>query len=1255
MDSLVTLDNQVTERIFEETLTKEQLDDMLKNQIRPAHWEDGIASYFRVQKIIDLLQEVDKPLDPNLDLAITVLSAGRARIRNQSHKDFCRDIKAKMDDLEGQTDDDLHQPVEWLAPGCFPIGPECESLGILGDILFDKEKLFPKAIDPDSISNRVMFELSEYVTRTKETYETLAGWIKKIMGWGDEFDLTSKMVDNWCATLMRETKKRKKSSLTLAQKYLLQKFQFSGLEFPTTSHGKEDITKPSLEHPPEASGIAVEFSEDDAENDKEEAMDVSGFLQEGTEVDKPPSEKKLPVTSSSPVDGDENGEIDGNDGGDIHNRSDKELSSGEEKEAVEASTSQSSRKTSPRSAAKTARAKMITPESKTLSRGAAIAARAKMITPESKTISRGAAIAARAKMITPESKNLSRGAAIAARAKMSKPDPKTLSRSAALSPLSKKETRQSTSSKNTKRRAPAKKTTSKVQKPARSSGRKRILDSSDDSSTGEKPARSSGRKRILESSDDYSSGDQDDDDDDDEDEEEDEEEEDEEEDEEEEDDNSIEEGEVRTIRRKSGNTSIIKRDIAEAAKLFTSMSGVVNTLKKDMRIAMDYLESQTAKICKNLQKAEKKLDNVMKMVESDKAQHDSEDEVQEESSEEEEESDEEKPVRRTRGSQQTKKITVQVKPGVKAKLKRPLVNVKRLSPRKGHSHPTASAQSTKVTRTPLKVSRQKMGSRASSSTKSMATEEEINNFDKEKLFSSRVSVSLVKISSKDLVKKTLKEYDHCFEDSDEESTCLRTTRRHCTSFEKSGKTSARKSPARRGPEPKIDSDDEKERSDEEDQEMEEDDKLSNRARRTSGKFQSKQKSADVSSVKNKNSRKVSSESSKKQDSDHSDVDEKPSSKNFTRSNPRESRNGRVNHTNTEIVSSEEEEEKQPSRSTRSSRSSRSRKTKEDSDKGEGSPPRSRKGRDKSQRDKEETHKSSEIEPPYSGSEDEGEVPKKPERSAFAALAAGMSSFGDWRGASAKEKVKKRSLNDFVKQLNSPKRRKTDSGKKSSPGKINAKHQPNDKSSEEDDTELNEEENDDDDDFLEKQTEMELKKQKSNGSTTQEESTKPQNDDKMDETNDDEQEHESPNEFETESQVEGDKEQNKSEKCGNEDIPAIEKTLSNQNADDEAKGNSEPAGIEEKEFVKDDEFPGDGIVGKRIRHRCSLGKHGLYKWYEGKVVHKTSPSELLKLDEEQIGHLNNLYTFYTVKYDDIDDLHAKALAYDWDRENLVLCS
>ena len=87
----------------------------------------------------------------------------------------------------------------------------------------------------------------------------------------------------------------------------------------------------------------------------------------------------------------------------------------------------------------------------------------------------------------------------------------------------------------------------------------------------------------------------------------------------------------------------------------------------------------------------------------------------------------------------------------------------------------------------------------------------------------------------------------------------------------------------------------------------------------------------------------------------------------------------------------------------------------------------------------------------------------------------------------------------------------------------------------------------------------------------------------------------------------------------------------------------------------EDFPEERIVGKHIRHRCSLGKHGLYKWYSGKVIHKATPAEILKLNEESFAHLNNLHTIYTIEYDEYEELMHSALEPDWDKGNLKVVS
>ncbi|XP_041470538.1 dentin sialophosphoprotein-like [Lytechinus variegatus] len=1159
------MERVVNARVFEETLTKEQLDDMIKKNIRPDHWEDGIASYFRIQKIIDLLEDERLPLDPHLDTAISVLSDGKAKIRNQSHKKFCRDIRAKVDDLENQSDEDLSQPVECLVPGCFPIGPECESLGIYGDVLCDEEKQFPKPISPSRVTNRLMFELSEYVTRIKETYQNVAGWIKKIMGWGDECALPATLVEEWCNTLTRETMRKKNRSLLVAQKYLLEKFEFPGLVVPSKNKSSEDVDMPTagLFNGGEMDGksdtrntadIENGSSGDHAENDNEdhvnkeigseENMDISEDLQEGTEVKKTPS-KKLLVTSSSSGNGDsekaesptDNGGVDEDteDGGDKQNDEDN----GSTKE--NGSNEEESDETSP---------------------------------PPRQTSSRSAAKAAIGKIVKPEPKRPSRQAT-----------------QAAVAASSQKPKRQSAPSRNTRSRAPIKKTPPKVQ---RSSG-------------------SRSRKRKLESSDDASNPDEDDDDDEDENDD-DYEDEEEDDDEEDNDESSIEEGEVKILRSRSTRTKaqrsesaktiMIKKDIAEASKLFTSISKVVHTIKKELKIALDYLESETDKINKNLQKAEKVLDKVIKSVKYENLKDDIEDDDENEDDEEEdnsgeEESEEEMPVRKTRSSPKTKKITVQVKQGVKDKLKKSHVKVERLNSKRVPPSNAVRNTSRKESTPIPKVSRPKRGSTSPrpvlSKDSPKKSSGEIKDFDKEKLFSSRLSVSLTKISQV-LVKRAL-ESDRCYEESEIEISPPRQSHSSENSDEDK------------------DADDELDDDHDDEQEVK-DVKISKVTRTKSGRFISTktvpQRSADLRSGKNQPSKKATSESPK--DSGNLDGDDSVASKTSRRS-PRGRRDDIVKEiNNTEEVLSDGEKK-------RTTRSTRSGKTKEDLPKRVEGSYRSLRERRESPTTDEEVNKPSTMDSPYSGSEDDDDsIPKKSQHTAFATLAAGMTSFGDLRKTTPKEKVKKRSLNDFVKKLNSPKRRKTDSESESSARSKGVKQQPDD--SEEDGTEVNEE----DDDFLEKRAEKEIEKPNSNGSAElAEESADEQQtvDEKMDETTEEQPEDVDPQTIEAAEHTENPKEVN-----------------------------AEAAQME-KEVDKDDDFPGDAIIGRRIRHRCSLGKHGLYKWYEGKVVHKSTASELLKLDEEQFGHLNNLYTFYTVKYNDNDELQAKALEYDWDRENLKI--
>ncbi|XP_054760020.2 muscle M-line assembly protein unc-89-like [Lytechinus pictus] len=1161
------MERVVNARVFEETLTKEQLDDMIKKNIRPDHWEDGIASYFRVQKIIDLLEDERLPLDPHLDTAISVLSDGKAKIRNQSHKKFCRDIRAKVDDLENQTDDELSQPVECLVPGCFPIGPECESLGIYGDVLCDEEKQFPKPISPSRVTNRLMFELSEYVTRIKETYQNVAGWIKKIMGWGDECALPATLVEEWCTTLTRETIRKKNRSLFVAQKYLLEKFEFPGLVVPSKNKNNEGVDTPTagLFNGGEIDGksdmgnkanIEDGYSGNHAENDNEENdiedhdnkengseenMDISGDLQEGTEVKKTPS-KKLLVTSSSSGNGDgekkeipaDSGGVDEDmeDGGDTQNDEDngstKDTGSNEE-ESDE--TSPPPRQTSSRSAAKAAIGKIVKPEPKRPSRQATQAA----------------------------------GAA-----------------------SSQKPTRQSAPSRSTRSRAPIKKTPPKVQRSSVRSSRKRKLESSDDASNP------------------------DEDDDDDEDVNEDDYEDEEEDDDDEDDESSIEEGEVKTPRSRStrsksqrsesAKTIMIKKDIAEATKLFTSISKVVHTIKKELKIALDYLESETDKINKNLQKAEKVLDKVIKSVKYEKIQDDikDDDDEEEDNSGQEEESEEEMPVRKTRNSPKTKKITVQVKQGVKDKLKKSQVKVERLNAKKVPPSNAARNTSRKESTPIPKVSRPKRGSTSPRPVLSKDSPKkplgEIKDFDKEKLFSSRLSVSLTKISEV-LVKRAL-ESEPCYEESEIEISPPRQSHSSENSDEDK------------------DADDELD-DDHDDEEKVEDDKISKVIRRKSGRFGSTKivprRSADLRSGKNEPSKKVTSESPK--NSGNLDGDDSVTSKTSRRS-PRGRRDDIVKEiNNTEEVLSDGEKK-------RTTRSTRSGKTKEDLPKRVEGSYRSLRERRESPTTDEEVNKPSTMDSPYSGSDDDDDdsIPKKSQHTAFATLAAGMTSFGDLRKTTPKEKVKKRSLNDFVKKLNSPKRRKTDSESESSARSKGVKQQPDD--SEEDGTEVNEE----DDDFLEKRAEKEIEKPNSKGSAELAEKSADEQqtvDEKMDDTTEEQPEDVDPQTTEVAEHTENPEEVN------------------------------DEAAQMEKEVDKDDDFPGDAIIGRHIRHRCSLGKHGLYKWYEGKVVHKSTASELLKLDEEQFGHLNNLYTFYTVKYNDNDEIQAKALEYDWDRENLKI--
>ena len=198
---------------------------------------------------MEMLREKNESYKPKLDIAIDVLSGGKAKLHNQSHSNFAKFIRKQVEHNQGRTEDDLKQAVERLMPGCFSIGPECESLGITGDLLFDDKATIPERINPGQITNRVLFEMSQYLARMKQNYDDMAKWLKKIIQLKGDQELTSDMVHTWCSTVNKESARKKRQSMSQAQQYLAEKFKFPPALLQSISDDAEKRKSPASDRP----------------------------------------------------------------------------------------------------------------------------------------------------------------------------------------------------------------------------------------------------------------------------------------------------------------------------------------------------------------------------------------------------------------------------------------------------------------------------------------------------------------------------------------------------------------------------------------------------------------------------------------------------------------------------------------------------------------------------------------------------------------------------------------------------------------------------------------------------------------------------------------------------------------------------------------------------------------------------------------------------------------------------------------------
>ncbi|XP_071497410.1 uncharacterized protein [Diadema antillarum] len=966
-------------RLFEETLTKDQLNDLIHSRKKPSHWEDGVVSYFRVYKIIQMLREENKPCTPHLVTAIDVLSDGKSKIRNQSTYDFCKYVKFQVEDHVDRTDEELQQQVERLMPGCLPIGPECESLGITGDILFDEEKYFKEPIPRDRITNRVMYELSQFLPRVLENQQSMAKWLKKILHLRDDHVPSVDLITKWCSVLHKETSRKRRSSMSQAQQYLEEKFSFTDFKFEdpqketsektdadvnepapqdeqdqpmqVSAEGDSSATAKAGDEPMEAdfsgnengsaetvTGIIAEALDILDEGECQKEQDVSGEkLSQTAVVDK---DSDLQVGDITRQDGDNSAAVTCDDS--THEQNEEELSA----TTKDKSGAEHLFPKSPKSAAR-----MSTFD-------------------ESKDSGRVSKVKSDSKKI----------------AKKDVPKP---------------------SSKGSKKAALGRNRKKSSNIGCDDSDNDEISDKDEVTSmTGRKPANGALDRATL------------------------------------------------------------HKNLAKANRIIKTVLRVVSRLKKEMHVTMNYLETEASKLCDDLKHEQERLEKAKRLIDNSSVSEG--EETEEEDADDSTEKNTRASGNKRRSSKNTKMITVQVKPGVKDTLRKSLVRlrplpcqrdgdgsdisdlhdsasssdsdmkskmsraerkvmahtklVKESSPRKGVS----SARS----RSKPKVTRNRNAVESSASAQCSSTAElqkptglkcesgespgnDVNDFDKAKLFSSRVCVSLTKLNQKQIEKAERRNNEMIeVEESEDDSSSRKSSRQRAVQKSRSRAKRLEKAP---------ESDSETEPSEEE--EEEEEDMPWTPAKSAKSTHTDTDSSEDHSkgTTARKSSR-ITRIPPGKNKSQKNKAGEKETRKAAASkgSRSRTSRNAGLYDKDAE---SSEENCSDEQKKTRSASS---------------------KCEEVSKGDRQQRNKQSSSEPPPS-----------------------------------KEKPKKRSLDDFVKALNSPKRIKMGTEKKMP--SMNARGRRckdiqivEDSPTNEDDSDY---EDNEDDDFLEKATEQELQRLK----------------------------------------------------------------------------------------------------------------------------------------------------------------------------------
>ncbi|XP_072165801.1 uncharacterized protein [Diadema setosum] len=965
-------------RLFEETLTKDQLNDLIHSRKKPGHWEDGVVSYFRVYKIIQMLREENKPCTPHLVTAIDVLSDGKSKIRNQSTYDFCKYVKFQVEDHVDRTDEELQQQVERLMPGCLPIGPECESLGITGDILFDEEKSFEEPIPVDRITNRVMYELSQFLPRVLENQQSMAKWLKKILHLRDDHVPSVDLITKWCSVLHKETSRKRRSSMSQAQQYLEEKFSFTDFKFEdpqkeasekTDADANEPAPPDEQDQPMQVSAVdssATAKAGDDrmeadfSGNENGSAETVTGIIAEALDIlDEGECQKEQDVSVkklSHPAVVDKDGDIQV---GDI------------------------TRQDGDNSAA-------VTCDDSTLEQNEK----------EQTAISKDISGAEHSFTKSPKSV-----------AKMSTFDES-----------------QDSGGRVSKVKNDSKKIAKKdVPKPSLKGSKKAALGRN--------------RKKFSNSGCDDSDNDE-----------------------------ISDKDEVTSMTSgKPANVALDKatlhKNLAKANRIIKTVLRVVSRLKKEMHVTMNYLETEASKLCDDLKYEQERLEKAKRLIDNSS--------VSEGEETEEEDADDSKEKTRASGnkrrsSKNTKMITVQVKPGVKDTLKKSLVRlrplpcqkdgdgsdisdlhdsasssdsdmkskmsraekkvmahtklVKESSPRKGtsvssarsRSKPKATRNRNAVESSPSAQCSSTAGLQKSTELKCESSESpgnDVNDFDKAKLFSSRVCVSLTKLSRKQMEKAERRNDEMIeVEESEDDSSSLKSSRQRTVQKSRSRAKRLEKTP---------ENDSETEPSEEEEEEEED----------------------DMTWAPAKSAKSTHTDTDSSEDHGKGTTTRKSSRKTRIASGKSKSRKNKAGEKET--------------RKAAASKGSRS---------------RTSRNADKDAESSEETS-SDEQKKTNSGSSKREEVLK------------GDRQQGNKQSCSepppSKEKPKKRSLDDFVKALNSPKRIKMGTEKKMP--KMNARGRRckdiqivEESPTNEDDSDH---EDNEDDDFLEKATEQELQRLK----------------------------------------------------------------------------------------------------------------------------------------------------------------------------------